>query len=136
MTNQDELVSKQTEIVRNDLINTESDFGKLRFLVHYFKLEKELFNLVKYESVSFIPINDQVKLIGNPTFERISMVYPFSYSFEAEFNISGYFMVKRSANSDALPVYTEPFRITYSGILLPVEDTFVIKNENLELVAK
>ena len=51
-----------------------------------------------------------------------------------EYQVSGYFKVKYNSTRIPLPIQVEPFNVNYSGILIPKDDEFEIKNEKISII--
>lgn len=129
-TKSQEEFSKQ---VLENLLNTESGLSRFNDLLQLANLEKELLQISSYESVQFILNRENIVLIHHPIIDRLTLVYPPSFAFSTDYQISGYFNIKYNSANKTLPIQMEPFNVQYSGIIIPHDDNFEIKNEKIKI---
>jgi len=86
------------------------------------------------ESIAFRIDPEHVEPLKSPKIDRLSLVYPESYEFDWQLSVSGYFLVKYKSFSQPLPQHTEPFVISYSGIIVLDKSDFKFKNEWVQLI--
>lgn len=129
-TKSQEEFSKQ---VLNNLLNNESGYNRFSDLLQLANLEKELLQISSYESAELILQRENIKQVGSSQIDRLSLVYPPSFAFSVDFQIKGYFHVKYNSARNPLPIQMEPFIVNYSGIIIPHDENFEIKNEKIEI---
>lgn len=125
------------EFSKKELENLmSSKLGLKRFvdLLQISQLEKKLLQISSNESAEFILNTDQFLTLRSPKIDRLVLVYPPAFAFSMEYQLSGYFKVKYNSTSNPLPIQVEPFKVKYSGILIPNDDEFDIKNEKITII--
>jgi hypothetical protein len=118
----------------NRLINSDSGISRLNYLLQTAGLEKELLNISSYESALFILDKNKINQLDQPGIDRLTLVYPPSFSFSVKYEISGYFNVKYNSAGNPLPIQVDPFVIEYSGIVILQEDHLELKNERIRMI--
>lgn len=121
-----------TKVLEN-LMSNESGLNRFNNLLQHAKLEKELLQITSYKSAEFILKPENIKQLHLPQVDRLSLVYPPSFAFSIDYQISGHFNVTYNSASNPLPIQMEPFIVNYSGILIPMDESFEIKNEKIEM---
>lgn len=119
--------------VLKNLIGTKFGIKRFSDLLQLACLEKNLLQISNYESAEFFLHREQIKPLHNPKIDRLSLVYPPSYEFSIDYQICGHFKVKYNSASSPLPVQVKQFIVNYSGILIPHDDNFEIKNEKIKI---
>jgi hypothetical protein len=120
--------------VLDNLLNTDSGLARFNHLLKLAGLEKDLLQISSYESAEFIVKSENIEQMDQPKIDRLTLVYPISYAFSVDYRISGFFSVKYKQATNPLPTQVEPFTINYSGILIPNEMEFNLKNEKIALI--
>lgn len=120
--------------VQENLLKTDLGLTRFNNLLQLANLEKELLQISSYKSSEFILKRENVVQINPPTIDRLTLVYPPSFAFSSDYQISGYFQIKYNSASKPLPIQIEPFIVNYSGILIPHGNSFEIKSEKIEIL--
>ena len=115
-------------------MSSESGLTRFNYLLQLAGLEKELLQISNYESAEFILQQEKIEQINNPKIDRLTLVYPPSFAFSVNCRVKGYFNVKYNSANNSLPIQIKPFVVNYSGILIPHDDNFEIKNEKIKIV--
>lgn len=131
MTLSQEELSRQ---VLENLMSNESWLTRFNNLLQLADLEKELLQISSYESAEFILKRENIKQVHNPKIDRLTLVYPPSFAFSVDYQISGHFNVKYNSANKSLPIQMKAFIVNYSGILIPHDDNFEIKNEKIKIM--
>ncbi len=126
-----EELSKQ---VLDNLLSTESGLSRFNYLLQFTNLEKELLLISSYKSAEFILNREKIVQLHPPVIDRLTLVHPPSFAFLIDYQICGYFNVKYNSASNPLPIQMDPFTVNYSGILIPFDDNFEIKNEKIKIL--
>ena len=116
-----------------NLMSNESGLNRFNNLLQHAKLEKELLQISSYKSAEFILKPENIKQLRPPQIDRLSLVYPPSFAFSMDYRISGHFNVTYNSASNPLPIQMEPFIVNYSGIFIPKDEGFEMKNEKIEM---
>lgn len=120
--------------VVDNLLKTELGLTRFNELLQMASLEKELLQISSYESSTFILNRENIVQTDSPKIDRLTLVYPPSFAFSADYQISGYFQVKYNSAGNSLPIQMEPFIVNYSGILIPNGEHFEIKSEKVKIL--
>ena len=131
MTLTQETLSQQ---VLENIMSNESGLSRFNDLLQLANLEKELLQITSYESAQFNLNRENIKQVLPPKIDRLSLVHPPSFAFSVDYQISGYFHIKYNSASKPLPIQMEPFIVNYSGILIPYDNNFEIKNEKIAIL--
>ena len=131
MTLTQETLSQQ---VLENIMSNESGLSRFNDLLQLANLEKELLQITSYESAQFNLNRENIKQVHPPKIDRLSLVHPPSFAFSVDYQISGYFNVKYNSANNSLPIQMEPFIVNYSGILIPYDNNFEIKNEKIAIL--
>jgi hypothetical protein len=132
MTESEKLQEIFIKQVVENLLKTESGLSRFIELLQLANLEKDLLQISSYESSTFILNKDNIFQTEPPKIDRLTLVYPPSFAFSANYQISGYFKVKYTSAGNSLPIQMKPFIVNYSGILIPNGEHFEIKSEKVE----
>lgn len=124
---------KLSRQVLENLMSSESGLARFNYLLQHAGLEKELLQISSYESTEFILKRKNIKQVRNPDIDRLTLVYPPSFAFSVDYQISGHFNVKYNSANKSLPIQMEAFIVNYSGILILHNDNFEIKNEKIKI---
>ena len=129
----DSILSQEefSKLVLGYLMSSESGLTRFNVILQLAGLEKELLQISSYENAEFILKEENIKQIHQPKIDRLTLVHPPSFAFSVDYQISGHFNVKYNAASNPLPIQMEPFIVNYSGILIPHDASFEIKNEKI-----
>ena len=131
MTLTQETLSQQ---VLENIMSNESGLSRFNDLLQLANLEKELLQITSYESAQFNLNRENINQVHPPKIDRLSLVHPPSFAFSVDYQISGYFNVKYNSANNSLPIQMEPFNVNYSGILIPYDNNFEIKNEKIAIL--
>lgn len=123
-----------SEQVLKNLMNSELGLKRFSDILQLGQLEKELLQISSYEHAEFILKTESIHPLNNPKIDRLVLVFPPSFAFSMEYQISGYFKVKFNSTPKPLPIQVEPFHVNYSGILIPKTEKFEIKNEKIAII--
>ena len=120
--------------VVDNLLKTELGLTRFNELLQMASLEKELLQISSYESSIFVLNKENIVQTDSPKIDRLTLVYPPSFAFSADYQISGYFKVKYTSAGKSLPIQMEPFIVNYSGILIPNGEHFEIRSEKVKIL--
>ena len=76
---------------------------------------------------------ENLKRINALQIDRLTLVYPPSFEFSMDYQVSGHFNVRYNTASNILPILIKPFIVIYSGIIIPKGDHFELKNEKIRI---
>ncbi|OQX78427.1 MAG: hypothetical protein B6D61_05520 [Bacteroidetes bacterium 4484_249] len=119
------------ELIIKRIMDKDLGLTHLNNLIRVSKLERSLLNIVSYEEATFIIDSNNTKQLSSPKFERLTLVYPPSFAFTLQIQISGYFNIKYKSASVSLPNRIEPFIANFSGIVIQNETGYEFRNESL-----
>lgn len=128
------LQEEHAQQVLKSLMSSESGLNRFNVLLKHAGLEKELLHISSYESAEFILKEETIKQVLHPKIDRLTLVYPPSFAFSTDYQISGHFNVKYNAANKSLPIQMESFTINYSGILIAHSDNYEFKNEKIAIL--
>jgi len=123
-----------SEKALKNLMSSKLGLKRLNDLLQLGQLEKKLLQISSYESAEFILKTDCILPVHNLKTDRLSLVYPPAFAFSMQSQVSGYFKVKYHSMNNPLPIQVEPFNINYSGILIPNDGEFEIKNDKVAII--
>ena len=121
------------KLILENLVSNESGLNRFNDLLQQAKLEKTLLQISSYKSAEFILKTENLKRISGPQIDRLTLIYPPSFEFSMDYQVSGHFNVKYNTASNTLPILVKPFIVTYSGIIIPKGDHFELKNEKIRI---
>ncbi len=132
--NQVNEIEQVKTLVTQRIKGESSDYKYLSGLINATRLHTELLKIASYEFVIFHINPANVILPEKFTVDRLTLVYPSSYSFSIDVSVAGFYKVKYKTSKHTLPQTIEPFRINYSGIIVLEENKQLFKNENVMLL--
>ena len=122
-----------SKLVLENLMSNESGLNRFNDLLQQAKLEKKLLQISSYKSAEFILKAENLKRINALQIDRLTLVYPPSFEFSMDYQVSGHFNVRYNTASNILPILIKPFIVIYSGIIIPKGDHFELKNEKIRI---
>jgi hypothetical protein len=134
MNSSDPLTENISKLILARAKDKETGYAWLKHLIQSAHPEKELLPVSSYEFADFQPKDDDIQMVTQPKFERLSLVYPPSWEFSVIYSVSGVFNVKYKLANIPLPFKKEPFLINYTGIIVQHENVFEFKNESVKIL--
>lgn len=115
------------------LMSSESGLSKFNNLLQHAKPEKKLLQISSYKSAEFVLKTENLKQKSSPQIDRLTLIYPPSFEFSMDYEVSGHFNVRYNTASNTLPILMKPFIVTYSGMIIPKGDHVELKNEKIRI---